>query len=257
MLQLWHPASMPLSLNAGDTRPPATPRHSLSSRGRLDFFAINQAALARWPQVVERLLPRGQAVSNEWYVGSLRGEPGRSLLASVITENPAEIRPLSHSRTVRLNSPAFICITGNGLSLSEDLARRFVVELDVGTDDPEARDFRGDLLAETTAAPADLLGDALTIWRWGATGKQPAPWPPDEQLCRMGPWCRDPLLALGCCDPADQIATTKANDPRRLAALEILGTWWREHGEQAVTIKDLSEGVRLAIRAVTKPPRSK
>lgn len=171
------------------------------------------------------------------------------LLASAITENPAEIRPLGSSRTVPLNSTAFIGITGNGLSLSEDLARRFlVVALDAGLEDPEAREFRGDLLAETQAARAALLGDALTIWRWGCQQGESLPYG-----CSMGSfsqwsrWCRDPLLALGCADPAERIAAAKANDPRRQAALEILEAWWQQHGGQEMAIKDLAEPVQLAV----------
>lgn len=63
------PARAPIS-----SRPPSVRR-----RRRLDFAAINQAALARWPEVVARLLPAGRAWGDEWCVGSLRGEPGRSL----------------------------------------------------------------------------------------------------------------------------------------------------------------------------------
>jgi hypothetical protein len=66
-------------------------------------------------------------------------------LASVLTERPARVRLLGQSRMVALNSTAFIAVTGNGLSVSEDLApRRFIVcELDARCEDPEQRQFRG------------------------------------------------------------------------------------------------------------------
>jgi putative DNA primase/helicase len=68
-------------------------------------------------------------------------------LASVLTERPARVRLLGQSRMVALNSTAFIAVTGNGLSVSEDLApRRFIVcELDARCEDPEQRQFRGGL----------------------------------------------------------------------------------------------------------------
>ena len=47
-------------------------------------------------------------------------------LASVLTERPARVRLLGVSEMVPLNCTAFIVITGNGLSVSEDLARRFL-----------------------------------------------------------------------------------------------------------------------------------
>jgi hypothetical protein len=46
---------------------------------RLDFAAINAAALARLPELLARLLPGGRARGAEFEVGSLKGEPGRSL----------------------------------------------------------------------------------------------------------------------------------------------------------------------------------
>jgi putative DNA primase/helicase len=46
---------------------------------RIDFNAINAAALPRLPELLARLLPGGRARGAEFEVGSLRGEPGRSL----------------------------------------------------------------------------------------------------------------------------------------------------------------------------------
>jgi hypothetical protein len=67
-----------------------------------------------------------------------------SLLASAITERPARVRVLGKSEMVPLNSSAFVILTGNGLTVSEDLARRFVaVEFDAGIEDPETRPFKG------------------------------------------------------------------------------------------------------------------
>ena len=50
---------------------------------------------------------------------------------------------------VPLNASAMVILTGNGLTVSEDLARRFIaVELDPGTEDPEARRFTTDIRSE-------------------------------------------------------------------------------------------------------------
>ncbi|MGC1357540.1 MAG: hypothetical protein WA851_17460, partial [Xanthobacteraceae bacterium] len=48
------------------------------------------------------------------------------LLASAITERPARVRLLGRSQMVTLCATAFVILTGNGLTVSEDLARRFV-----------------------------------------------------------------------------------------------------------------------------------
>jgi hypothetical protein len=139
-------------------------------------------------------------------------------------------------------------VTGNGVSVSEDLARRFVaVELDAGVEDPETRPFRGDLLNETMAARAELLAAALTIWRWGRMCGDDLP--KGRSLGSFdlwGRWCRDPLLALGCRDPAARVADAKAADPRRQKVAEIFAAWSQAHGDKPMAVADLAELVKVA-----------
>jgi hypothetical protein len=67
---------------------------------------------------------------------------GSDTLASVLTERPARVRVLGETRMVPLNSTAFVALTGNGLTVTEDLARRFILcELDARCEDPESRPF--------------------------------------------------------------------------------------------------------------------
>ena len=167
-------------------------------------------------------------------------------LASAITERPAYVRPLGRSETVALNSAAFVIVTGNALTISEDMARRFLtVDLDAGTEDPETRPFAGDFLGGIQANRGDLLRAALTIWRWGRLSspalKSGKPMGSFPQWAR---WCRDPLLALGCADPADRIATTKAQDPRRAALGELFTAWWKHHEAAGIAVSDLHDNVR-------------
>jgi hypothetical protein len=166
-------------------------------------------------------------------------------LAAAITERPAVVRPLGQSATVPLNPTAWVAITGNGVTLSEDLARRFVtVELDAGTEEPETRPFVGDFLADTFAARSALLAAALTIWRWGRRqGDALARGKALGSFGQWSRWCRDPLVALGCVDPVARVAETKARDPRRQAAAEVFAAWWRWHADSPVGVADLAEGV--------------
>jgi hypothetical protein len=169
-------------------------------------------------------------------------------LAAAITERPAVVRPLGQSATVPLNPTAWAAITGNGVNLSEDLARRFLaVELDAGTEDPEARPFVGDFLADTFAARSALLAAALTIWRWGR--REGGALPRGKALGsfeQWSRWCRDPLVALGCADPVARVAELKAKDPRRQAAAEVFGAWWRLHADAPMAVADLAEAVTQA-----------
>jgi putative DNA primase/helicase len=64
------------------TTPSSAGRHR---HRRLDFAAINCAALARLPELVARLLPGGRRIGREWTCGSLAGEPGRSCRVNLAT----------------------------------------------------------------------------------------------------------------------------------------------------------------------------
>ena len=169
------------------------------------------------------------------------------LLASAITERPARVRLLGRSQMVPLNASAFVILTGNGLTVSEDLARRFVaVDFDPRTEDPEARPFTTDIRAEVTARRTELLAALLTIWRWGRIATDidaGLPLGSFEQWCR---WVRDPLLALGCQDPAERVSEAKERDGRRQAVADLFAIWWEKHRDQPIAVRQLHDDVKQA-----------
>jgi hypothetical protein len=139
------------------------------------------------------------------------------LLASVLTERPARIRTLGSSRMATLNSTAFIAVTGNGLRVSEDLVRRFLVcELDARCENPEQRLFEAGFWRSVQVNRGPLLSAVLIIWRWGRQNTAEVhPGLPLGSFEDWGQWCRDPLLALGCSDPVERIEMVKFDDPLR------------------------------------------
>ena len=171
------------------------------------------------------------------------------ILASVLTERPARIRALGRTQMVTLNSTAFIAVTGNGVTVSEDLARRFIVcELDARCEDPEQRPFEAGILRRIEQRRAELLSAALTVWRWGRHAAA------DLELGRplgsfeeWGVWCRKPLLALGCRDPVERIEMVKADDPQRRRIVELFETWDAYHGERPIKAADLAQQVRALV----------
>jgi putative DNA primase/helicase len=167
-------------------------------------------------------------------------------LASVMTERPARVRLLGVTRMVLLNSTAFVAITGNGLAVTEDLARRFnPCELDARCEDPELRPFRNGFLDHIERLRAELLVAALTIWRFGRQNATQLPrGKPLGSFEIWAEWCRDPLLALGCRDPVERIETLKANDPRRQRIAELFQVWWEHHGATPVKANQLAEPVK-------------
>jgi hypothetical protein len=170
------------------------------------------------------------------------------LLASAITERPAKVRLLGKSQMVPLNASALVILIGNGLTVSEDLARRFIIiDFDPRTENPEAREFETDIRAEVTDRRRELLAALLTIWRWGRIMVDIKPGLPlgsFEQWCR---WVRDPLLALGCQDPVGRVSEAKERDGGRQATADLFAIWWERHRDQPIAVRQLHDDVRRAV----------
>ena len=163
-----------------------------------------------------------------------------------MTERPARVRILGRSKMVDVNSAAFIAVTGNGVTVSEDLARRFLVTvIDAGCEEPEARPFPPGFLEQIKRRRVDLLTAALTIWRWGrqneATLSRGRPLGSFEDWAA---WVRDPLLTLGCCDPVTRISQVKAQDPQRRQVVELFTVWLANHANKSVKISELHQEVK-------------
>jgi hypothetical protein len=184
------------------------------------------------------------------FLDNVNGSMLRSdTLASVLTERPTRVRPLGRTGMVALNSTAFIAVTGNGLSVSEDLARRFMLcELDARCEDPEQRHFGSDYLGKIERRRAELLAAALTIWRWGRQrAAELTPGRPLGSFEQWAEWCRDPLLALGCRDAVERIDEIKSDDPHRRRIVELFETWYAYHGDKPIKANAIAEPVRALL----------
>jgi hypothetical protein len=168
-------------------------------------------------------------------------------MASGLTERAARIRKLGSSQMVLLNTTALVVVTGNGLGIVEDLARRFLdLRLDAGCENPEQRYFKEGFLESIRENRAALLTAILTIWRWGRLNpiKSGLPIGSFEQ---WADWCRDPLLALGCCDPIQRIEAIKAEDPTRRRTTELFARWDAHHGDRLLQAAELADPVGALI----------
>jgi putative DNA primase/helicase len=165
-------------------------------------------------------------------------------LASFLTERPSGVRILGRSQMIRIELATFFALTGNGLSITEDLARRFIyAALDAQCEDPEQRPFGPGFLEGVEAHRAELLTAALTIWRWGRLNHQKAGITLGS-FERWGKWVRDPLFALGCKDPVARLSEIKARDPERQRVIELFNVWWDHHGNTPVKASDLDPEVK-------------
>jgi hypothetical protein len=124
-------------------------------------------------------------------------------LSSIMTERLSLVRIIGVSRNELIKSNAFICVTGNPISATEDLVRRFFWSThNARVEDPEQRRFQAGFLEAIRASRSDLLSAVLSRWRWGrqhaASLKSGKPLGGFEQWSER---CRDPLITLGMPDP--------------------------------------------------------
>lgn len=150
---------------------------------------------------------------------------------------------------INLEHASLVVLTGNGLAVGEDLARRFIFsQLDPRLEDPESRPFKSGFLEEIERRRGELLGAALTIWRWGRQNvRSLKPGIALGSFETWGVWVRDPLLALGCQDPVAQIKEIKARDPQRRKVAELYELWWEHHGDAPTKASELADEVKAAI----------
>jgi hypothetical protein len=170
---------------------------------------------------------------------------GGSTLNSLLTESPSRIRPLGSSNMIDIHHRMWACANGTGIRIREDLARRSVLcTLDSHVEHPEGRKFTFNLLHEIAERRAELLSAAFLILRWGVQN----PCPPGDSLGSFEVWSRlvrDPLIALGCRDPAKLRAKIKEQDPEREMWTEILELWWQHHKNAAVCFSRHEKGYTM------------
>ncbi|GLR85846.1 hypothetical protein [Bradyrhizobium iriomotense] len=184
-----------------------------------------------------------------------------NLLNMAMTSGHAQSRVLGSSDNIDLMTRALLLFNGNAIDISADDIRRLplISDLDARTEDPEARVTSTDDFLERVIKPrrGELLGHYLTIWRWGrhnesaiAQGRSLKSY---ETFCR---WIRDPLLALGCKDPALRIEELKRTDPERDAKITIFREWWRASqraGDGLQTVPVTVHGLDAGVCTIIDP----
>ena len=179
------------------------------------------------------------------------------VLCTALSERPAMLRILGASEMRQTNSTAFIAITGNALTIAEDLVRRVItIDVDAKCENPEQRKFAGNFLGEISCQRGELLAAALCIWRFGrqnaATLTRGQPLGGFEQWSQ---WVRDSLLTLGCQDPIAHVSDLKSSDPDRVRTVEIFQSWWEHHEDELVKASELTDEVQALI--VPGPKRTR
>ncbi len=161
-------------------------------------------------------------------------------LCSAITSEFKTDRILGVSKTATVNTRALFLSSGNNVGPVEDMTRRCItIHLSPQCEIPAARTFqRPNLVHEVYAERAKYVSAALTIiLAWLTAGKPKTDCPNLASFGQWTDWCRQPLLWLGCADPATSVFKAIAEDPNRETLARLLHVWFTLFGKTPVMVR--------------------
>ena len=165
-------------------------------------------------------------------------------LCTALTSEYFSGRVLGVSKTATVSTRTLFLSSGNNVGPIQDMARRCItIHLEPQCEIPATRIFkRPHLIKEVLAERASYVCDALNIIRaWIEAGrphiacKGPSGFEPWSDLCRQ------PLLWLGCDDPALSVFTGMAEDPERETLERLLTAWQKLFGGRPTLIREAVE----------------
>lgn len=162
-------------------------------------------------------------------------------LCTSLTSGFMSGRILGVSKTATVSTRTLFLSSGNNVGPIQDMARRCItIHLDPAVEIPASRTFkRPELVHELIQERERYVSAALTIIRaWIIAGKPKIECKP---LASYGDWsdlCRQPLLWLGCADPAASIFEALSEDPDRETLGRLLSAWQEAFGRAPTMIRE-------------------
>ncbi len=140
------------------------------------------------------------------------------------------------SAKLRLPSTAFVCATGNNLTIAGDMVRRAVVcRIEPGEERPDKRKFDFDPVDEVRETRAELVAAVLTVLRAYHVARRPG------KLETFGSYpeydfVRGALVWLGHADPATTREALFEDDPERGDLAGVMDAWEAEFGDEPIEV---------------------
>lgn len=162
-------------------------------------------------------------------------------LCSTLTEEYITGRILGVSKTATVGTRTLFLSSGNNVRPVRDMTRRAVtIYLDPACEIPAARTFHKQPVAMVLQRRGYFVSLALTIIRaWIVAGR---PFAEVKPLASYSDWsalCRQPLLWLGCSDPATNVFTSMEDDPDREILGNLLHAWYGLYGSFPNMIREV------------------
>ena len=151
---------------------------------------------------------------------------GGDFLCQVTEQSRLRIRRLGASEMVIVDNSFTVFANGNQLQTTGDVVRRTIrIELDANMENPDARTFKRDPLAEVKEDRGRYIAAILTIARAYAVQGFPDEKPPKPSYEAWSRIVRSAITWLGWPDPVAGIEELRAADPIRSARAILFEAW--------------------------------
>lgn len=174
-------------------------------------------------------------------VGDIQAYPK---LCAALTSEQLTGRILGTSNTTSVSTRTLMLSSGNNVGPVADMTRRTVViNLDARTELPTSRTFRRpNLVAEIRADRGRYVSAALTVVRaWMNAGQPCTSCPALVSFGQWSDWVRQPLLWMGCQDPAHSTLVNINEDPEKELLGRLMDAWHKVRGTAPTKARDLIE----------------
>ena len=162
-------------------------------------------------------------------------------LCTALTSEFLTGRILGASKTASVSTRTLFLSSGNNVGPVKDMTRRCItIHLDPAMEVPAARSFsQPHLVRDVLRQRGRYVSAVLTIVRaWIVAGRPKTECKPLASYEEWSEVCRQPLLWLGCPDPAGSVFEAIDEDPDRETLARLLLAWRSAFGSTATRVRD-------------------
>ena len=166
------------------------------------------------------------------------------ILCQMCTQTFIKVRILGKSEMSECTWRGTLLGTGNNIQFSADMLRRgLTCQINAKMENPESRHFAFDPIERVLQDRGKYIAAVLTIARAYILDENKVQCAPNG-FNKWSAMVREPLLWLGCEDPAKSVAAARTQDRARVADKIIIGWVVANFGTRPFTARALTEAAR-------------
>lgn len=184
-------------------------------------------------------------------IDNVTGIVNSQVLCIALTQETMAQRILGQSKTISVSTSTMMMMTGNNLTLAEDMTRRTLYCcLDANVEKPAERQFKRNIYSFARQERAKIITAILAIHKAYhlANISEMNELKPMNGFNDWSDKIRGPLYWLGEADPLDSQATLESLDPTRGNAEAVFLAWHELFGNEKKSAQDIIEAIDNALQ---------